>query len=615
MANIPEEVIEQVRKETNIADVIGQYVQLKKSGNNLFGLCPFQEERTPSFSVSESKQIYHCFSCGRGGSVFNFIMEMEGLSFKEAIGKVAEFSHIQLPENVENDLSDGVSTETTVNQQLIDFHEQAAKLYHHILVNTEMGEPALKYLNDRGLSDEIISTYNLGFAPDKRLLLPFFQEKKADFQLLRQSGLFIENQEGQLRDRFSGRVMFPIRNQSGKTIAFSGRVLVKAENSPKYLNSPETDIFNKRKVLFNFDIARAAGRQTGDLVLFEGFMDVIAAYRAGVKNGIASMGTSLTSDQIVAIERITKKLVICYDGDEPGQDATNRAIGLLNDEPNLNLNIVQIPERLDPDEYLKKYGSDKFQKLITGAVETPIGFKIQFLKKNRNLDNESEQLDYINDVLKVLVTLSSPVEQDIYLNQLSSNFHLDKETLKQQLADLRQTMPRQEHRAGSNQQQRRPEVDVVYHRQVHKIDRTERAERNLLVRMLHDRNVWLKVTAVEAFHFIHDDYQSIYLLAEGYFETHHEDYNSAQFIDFVKDKRLQQIIVELELSQISAESTTTEIDDYLNVIMNQAPIDSQLISLKQALVDAVRLGDSSREREVTFEIIKLQQQIQREKQA
>ncbi|GAK47436.1 DNA primase [Secundilactobacillus oryzae JCM 18671] len=611
MASIPEEVIEQVRKDTNIADVIGQYVQLKKSGNNLFGLCPFQEERTPSFSVSESKQIYHCFSCGRGGSVFNFLMELEGLSFKEAVVKVADFSHIQLPENIQNTGNEGESKESTANQQLIELHEQAAKLYHHILVNTEMGEQALDYLHDRGLDDEIISTYNLGFAPDKRLLLPFFQERKSDFQLLRQSGLFIENQEGQLRDRFAGRVMFPIRNQSGKTIAFSGRMLVKADNSPKYLNSPETTIFNKRKVLFNFDIARGASRQTGSVTLFEGFMDVIAAYRAGIKNGIASMGTSLTSEQIYAIERITQKLVICYDGDDPGQEATNRAISLFSNQQRLTLNIVQIPEKLDPDEFLKKYGAEKFQELVTSAIETPISFKMRFLKRNRNLENESDQLEYINDVLQVLATVSSPVEQDLYLNQLANNFGLDKSTLKRQLASI---VPA---KAQPERQQRQvaPVTPEVTYEQPRKLDKVERAERNLLYRMLHDQSVWLKVTGMSEFHFIHDDYQSIFLLAEGYFAKHQNQYDSASFIDFIREKKLQQLIVALELSQMNVESDESEIDDYLHVIMKQAPLEHQLAELQRQLADAVRLGDTSRERELTFQIIKVQQQKQREKQA
>lgn len=315
---IPEDVIEQVRSQVNIVDVVSQYVQLKQSGKNLFGLCPFHEERTPSFSVSEDKQIFHCFSCGRGGNVFKFMMEIENLSFPEAVKKVAEMEHLDVDSKYFTDAAPA-SRETSEQKQLIELHEQAVKLYHHILINTKMGKSALDYLHHRGVNDETIDLYQLGYAPQQRLLKPFFDERQADYQLLRKSGLFSETQDGKLRDRFVDRVMYPIRNATGQTVAFSGRLLAKDSDMPKYLNSPETELFNKRKILFNLDLARPNIRSKQPALLFEGFMDVISAYQGGIKSGIASMGTSLTEQQIYDIQRITREVIVCYDGDAPGQ--------------------------------------------------------------------------------------------------------------------------------------------------------------------------------------------------------------------------------------------------------------------------------------------------------
>lgn len=614
MAKIPEDVIETVRSATNIADVVGQYVQLKKSGKNLFGLCPFHEEKTPSFSVSEDKQIFHCFSCGRGGNVFKFLMELEHVSFPEAVVKVADFSHVDLNDEYRQDASAPSANSQT--GQLIELHEQAAKLYHHILVNTEMGQPALDYLHQRGLTDATIATYQLGFAPAQRLLQPFFAQKKADYQLLRQSGLFIENTQGELRDRFTERVMFPLRNASGRVAAFSGRVLTKREDQPKYLNSPETALFTKSRLLFNFDLARPEIRQTGEVILFEGYMDVISAAQAGVKNGIASMGTSLTTEQIYAIERTTDQLNICYDGDTPGQRATQRAIGLLRQNSHLRLNVIQLPEGQDPDEYRQAHGDAAFRQVMVSAKEPPIRFELRYLRRDRALDTDSERLAYLNDVMPLLAQVNEPVALDLYLNQLASEFDLDKSALLAQLKQVQQkTAAQQErHREVAPPPPTPEDPAVVVHQQRRPLTRLERAERNLLFRLLHDRNVWAQVNALPDFSFVHDDYQMIYTLAQGYFQTH-QTYASAQFTDFIQEERLQQLVIELETTTtLQATVQPREIEDYLGVIMNEAPLEAQLRQKKRALSEASRLGDAAQQRQLVIEIVQLEQQRQANKQ-
>lgn len=623
MANrIPEEKVEQVRSAVNIADFIGQYVQLKKAGKNLFGLCPFHEERTPSFSVNEQKQIFHCFSCGRGGNVFSFIMDLENLSFPEAVVKVADFGHIDLPASYTAQ-SQPAAPKDQQQADLLKLYLDSAKMYQHILVNTELGEPALKYLHERGLDDETIKTFGIGYAPANQLLLDFFKEHQTDYQLLRQSGLFIENQAGDLRDRFVDRVLFPIKDASGRVIAFSGRILKKSPNEPKYLNSPETKLFNKRSVLFNFDLARGPIRQQKSVVLFEGFMDVIAAYRSGIQNGVASMGTSLTDEQIYMLERVTDTLYVCYDSDMPGQKATDRALKLLGGNSRLNLGVIQMPDGMDPDEYLRAQGQEKFVQVFEDGKQTPTAFEMQYLKHDLNLQNTPDQLTYLQAVLQQLAQLSSSVEQDLYLNQLVAEFDLDKDDLKQQLRSL--VGQQAVRRGGGHSDEPQvapppapaplgpPPATVDGSTNSGPLSRVEKAERLLLYRLLNDHDVWLRVMAIAGFHFVHDSYQQILVYAEAYFKTHNQ-FDLGNFTDFMTDSDLQPVVTSLEFMDVANESSKEEIADLVNVIMNQQPLVEQINSKKAELMAAKQIGNRDLVQQLTLALIDLyrqQQQVQR----
>lgn len=623
MANrIPEEKVEQVRSAVNIADFIGQYVQLKKAGKNLFGLCPFHEERTPSFSVNEQKQIFHCFSCGRGGNVFSFIMDLENLSFPEAVVKVADFGHIDLPASYTAQ-SQPAAPKDQQQADLLKLYADSAKMYQHILVNTELGEPALKYLHERGLDDETIKTFGIGYAPANQLLLDFFKEHQTDYQLLRQSGLFIENQAGDLRDRFVDRVLFPIKDASGRVIAFSGRILKKSPNEPKYLNSPETKLFNKRSVLFNFDLARGPIRQQKSVVLFEGFMDVIAAYRSGIQNGVASMGTSLTDEQIYMLERVTDTLYVCYDSDMPGQKATDRALKLLGGNSRLNLGVIQMPDGMDPDEYLRAQGQEKFFQVFEDGKQTPTAFEMQYLKHDLNLQNTPDQLTYLQAVLQQLAQLSSSVEQDLYLNQLVAEFDLDKDDLKQQLRSL--VGQQAVRRGGGHSDEPQvapppapaplgpPPATVDGSTNSGPLSRVEKAERLLLYRLLNDHDVWLRVMAIAGFHFVHDSYQQILVYAEAYFKTHNQ-FDLGNFTDFMTDSDLQPVVTSLEFMDVANESSKEEIADLVNVIMNQQPLVEQINSKKAELTAAKQIGNRDLVQQLTLALIDLyrqQQQVQR----
>ncbi|NSR16221.1 DNA primase [Enterococcus faecalis] len=617
---IPQEVIEEVRHRTNIVDIIGQYVQLKKSGKNYMGLCPFHEERSPSFSVAEDKQIFHCFGCGKGGTVFNFLQEIEGISFPESVKRVADLEHL----SVDFDWSEPREVaDTPENQQRrssLQLHSKAAELYHHILVNTKIGEPALNYLLERGLTQELIETFQIGFAPQKRdFLSQVFKNEQLDETLFEPSGLFVQRDNGTFLDRFYQRIMFPINDPQGNVIAFSGRLLKTADfpgdEMPKYLNSPETTLFNKRETLFNFDKARKEIRKENTVLLFEGFMDVIAAWQSGVKSGVASMGTSLTNEQIRRLERVAKEVVICYDGDNAGVQATNRAIQLLQENSHFDLSIVSIPEKLDPDEYVRKYGAEAFQNLANHGRETVFSFKMNYHRLTRNMNNEKEQLDYVNELLRELTNVQSPLERDRYLNQIAQEFQLSVHSLEEQFNQLKQeqrSVQRQERQQFYQDEMMPPPMEEPVFEENHvqnklPLTQVQKAERSLLFRLMNEQGVRQTVQQLPDFSFAHDEYQELYFLLESY-ATLHQSFDIADFINFLQDNQTKQLAIEIAYQNLSEESSEREVADLLHVIALSS-IAEAIEQKKIQQQEAKRVGNQQLEAELTMEIIQLARQL------
>lgn len=609
MARIPQTVIDDIRDKTNIVDVIGQYVQLKKSGKNYFGLCPFHNEKSPSFSVAEDKQIFHCFGCGRGGNVFGFIQELEGISFPEAVAKVADISDYSLEPQYRQTEE---IMENSQHGQLIALHEKAAEIYHHMLVNTAAGQQALTYLLERGLTEELIETFQIGFAPNERSFLEkvFLNENK-NIAAIDQTGLFIQRNDGSRVDRFYQRIMFPIRNFQGKTIGFSGRWLQTKENpgedQPKYLNSPETTIFNKRDILFNFDKARRSIRKEGVVFLFEGFMDVLAAWQSGVENGIASMGTSLTSQQISAIERIASDLVICYDGDSAGIEATNRGIDLLRENSRLKVSVVSVPERLDPDDYVRKYGTEAFEKLVNHGRETVFAFKMRYRKQNRNLANEKEQLDYVQELLEDLGQVDSLLEQDRYLTQLSTEFQISREILQQQFRQAKKTKEKL-----SSAEKKTSVAPAAFAPAPTKQRKTqvEKAEELLLYRLFSEASLNGRFKATEV-SFVHEVYQSLYFLFDTYMANEGE-FVLAKFLDFLKDDTMKKKVIEIANLNLSNESSEQEFQDILRVF-KQSGIAEEINKKKLQQQEASKVGNQQLELQLAMEIIQLTRQLKQAK--
>jgi len=353
---------EQVKQQADIVRVVGEYVQLKKAGQNFRGLCPFHSEKTPSFNVHPTRQIYHCFGCGKGGDVFNFVMEMEKCEFPEAIRIVAEKCGIPVPRKKERS-----PEERKENQQrgaLVEMHREAQAFFVKQLEGTLEGKAARAYLEDRGLDKDAIARFGIGYAPSGGdVLLRILKSKYAE-KLLTESGLVSRDQSGRLFDRFRRRITFPISNESGKIVAFGCRAL--GDDQPKYLNSPETPIYSKSNVLYHLDRAKDALRRDDFAVLVEGYMDAIAVARAGISNVVASCGTSLAEPQIKLLGRFTKRIVVNYDPDTAGQAATERSISLLL-EHDFEVRVLALPGKADPDKFVREQGADAYMKVLKEA--------------------------------------------------------------------------------------------------------------------------------------------------------------------------------------------------------------------------------------------------------
>ncbi|KPV38954.1 DNA primase [Alicyclobacillus ferrooxydans] len=432
MRQIPEEFVETLRQRVDIIDVVGDYVQLRRSGRSYVGLCPFHNERSPSFSVSPERQMYYCFGCGAGGTVIRFVMDIEGLTFTETVVRLAERANVQLPESLEETMPS--QSETDRYQAMRDAHELAAKYYSYILMNSSAGVQALTYLENRGISKTTMVEFRLGFAPNtERRLVDFLRKRGFASELLVDSGLAVAL-GNQVVDRFRNRVMIPICDGRGQVVAFGGRAMQK-EAKPKYLNSPETPLFHKSSVLFNLHAAKRSIRQTQTAVIFEGYMDVISAWQAGLKSGVASMGTSLTEEHVRLLKRYSDRLTVAYDGDEAGQRATHKVLSLARDA-HLECRVVQFPEGMDPDDFAREFGAPAFVRQFQVQALTEVQFLIQGLRREANLESPAGRTAYIRKALTVLGERASPIERDEELQKLSQEFHLSLDALHQELKML-----------------------------------------------------------------------------------------------------------------------------------------------------------------------------------
>ena len=601
MTKIPEETIEEIRSKTDIVDLIGEYVQLTKRGKNYFGLCPFHGESTPSFSVTEEKQLFHCFGCGASGNAITFVMDIENATFTEAVSKLASRSGIA----IETFSADGaVQKKSNEHQSLLDAHAFAANFYSHLLLNTVEGEKALHYLENRGFTREHIEKYGIGWSlEDRETLTQLLQRKKFDMKEMEKAGLIIMKQDGTgYFDRFRGRIMFPLHDDNGNVVGFSGRRLSDSKEEAKYLNSPETPIFEKSRLLYNFHQARLNVRKSGKVILFEGFMDTIAAERAGILNSVAVMGTSLSETHLLKLKRIANQLIICCDGDDAGWEAAKRFAN-LSIQKGLDPQIALLPGKMDPDEYIATFGGDAFVNKVIGNPHSYMSFIIAYAKRSKNLSHENDVLQYIHEVLEELAPKLSPIEKDLMIRQLSAETGVSAEALHEQLTKRLGKMAKQE-KAQWQESRLEQAAPIAAPRKMTSIDR---AERLLLCHLLNDGALFDRVRQDHQEMFIREDYSTIFVKLAGFYEQHGEpDFH--RFAETIEDRELRKIVMEAAMMDRDPESGEQEVNDCIHHLAKQRII-QKIEEMMHASKEAEKMNDHTRALELAREIIQLRKSL------
>ena len=419
MARYSDEIIDEVRQTNDIVDVISQYVRLKRSGRNFFGLCPFHNEKSPSFSVSPEKQIFHCFGCGVGGNVFTFLMKIEGINFVEAVQSLAERSNIQLP-TLENNVD---SAREALKAKVYKVNEFTAKYYHENLYKPE-SKIAQEYIKERKLSNETLKSFQIGFSGkfdelDRELKKQGFEERE-----ILESGLVNKNERGQYIDRYRNRLMFPICDVRGRVIAFGGRVL--DDSKPKYINSPENVVYSKGRHLYGLNVAKKYDIKK-KLLIVEGYMDVISLHQREIHNVVASLGTALTQQQGYLLRNNTEQIILSYDSDEAGQTAKVRAMEILQNM-GCDIRVLQMEGAKDPDEYVIKYGNARFQNLVDKAISV-IEFKVKILRQSLNLESTNDKIKFLNEIAKIISKVDNNMEKEIYIEKIAKEYDVSKEAI------------------------------------------------------------------------------------------------------------------------------------------------------------------------------------------
>ena len=421
MVRYSEELIDEIRNSNDIVDIISQYVILKRSGRNFFGLCPFHKEKTPSFSVSPDKQIFHCFGCGAGGNVIHFISKIENVDFKESLEILADRVGIKLP-TLENNAD---SKRLELKEKVYEINKLVATYYHETLYKPQ-AKPAQEYVKKRKLDNKALKEFCIGYAENANVLYKMLKEKGLTEEEILASDLVIKKGNSYV-DRFKNRLIFPIQDIRNRFIAFGGRVL---DNSlPKYINSPENIVYSKARNLYGLNVAK--NTKTRKLIIVEGYMDTVSLHQRGIDNVVASCGTALTEAQGRLLRKYAEKVIISYDSDSAGQAATLRGLEILNNL-GCDIRILQMEGAKDPDEYVIKYGNGRFNDLVENAISL-VEFKIKVLKKGLNIENTNDKIKFMNEIAKILGGVDNKIEQEIYIDKISSDYNISKEAIYAQI--------------------------------------------------------------------------------------------------------------------------------------------------------------------------------------
>lgn len=530
----PQEILEEVRLQNDIVDVISEYLPLKQKGTSYFGLCPFHNEKSPSFSVSSERQFYYCFGCGAAGNVFTFIMQMENDTFPEAVKRLADRANIVLPEP---QYTEQAKQHEMQRQRLFELHKQAGRFFYEKLQQSE-GEQARAYLQKRQVNSNIQKKFGIGYAPKGQIeLFQHLQKQGFSQQELQSSGLIIQKKEEKgYFDRFRNRLMFPILDVQNRVIGFGGRILSSGE--PKYLNSPETIIFNKSRNLYGLNFAKNTRKR--EIILVEGYMDMISLYQAGFKNVAASLGTAFNQDHAKVLKKYADSVILLYDSDDAGTMAAQRAIPVLL-QNGFHVKVLQVPDGKDPDEYIKQHGAKEFSRLLASAVHY-VTFQIQILKKQYHLEDIQQKVEFTTKAANILAKLDNDIERSVYVAEVANMTNISEQSI---INEITKTITKENQAFIQNTQQKR-KTQYQYHKQQNTTSSgILAAQRDILYWCASNVQIYNKVkTILQPEDFTETVYQTVYQNI-GIFHQKNDTVFPAELISYFEQPQQQKMVAEI----------------------------------------------------------------------
>ena len=543
-----DEILDEVKSSNDIVEVISQYIHLKRSGRNYFGLCPFHNEKSPSFSVSPDKQIFHCFGCGTGGNVISFISKIEGIGFKEAIEVLAEKANIVLP----TDQSNIDSKKEELKAKVYKVNSFTAEYYHKKLYEPN-SKIAQEYVKKRKLNNETLESFKIGFSGNfDELYKALKKEGFGDPEIL-ESGLVNKNDNGKYIDRYRHRLMIPILDERNRVVGFGGRVL--DDSKPKYINSPENIVYSKGRNLFGLNIAKKG--DTNRLLIVEGYMDAISLHQRGITNVVAALGTALTTQQGWLLRKNTEQVILGFDSDGAGQTAIIRAMEVMQNM-GCDMRVLQMTGAKDPDEYVLKYGSARFQKLLDDAISL-VEFRIKVLQQNLNLDSASDKIKFLNEIAKIISKVDNNIEREIYIEKISKGYNISKEAIYAEVNKLQYA-----NKQGSKTlEKERPIISRKKEQSKEQISEEVRKRENTVISILINSpetySILKENIKIEDF----KDEINKKIIQQIYSELEKENSNVSSILDHIEDDEMQNHLTEIMAEDYGITDNKKAIEDII----------------------------------------------------
>lgn len=610
---IPEQKIDEIRNSADIVDIISGYVQLKKRGKNFIGLCPFHQEKTPSFTVSEDKQIYHCFGCGNGGNVFKFLMEFKNISFVEAVEEIAD--HLGMKIQYDKEVYDEKQNEL---EEFYEVNLLAARFFSDSLLKSSEGEEAREYLKNRGIKLQTQRTFGIGYAPygwDNFLF--HAKENKIDLTKAKTLGLIDINEKGEYYDKFRHRVIFPIFSPNGRVIAFGGRILEKRDDIAKYLNSPESPVYSKRRSLYGLFHSKDDIRKLDRAILVEGYMDLVSLFQAGVKNVVASSGTSLTEEQVQLLSRFTKNIIILFDADPAGQRASIRSIEILLKQ-NFEVKVITLPQGEDPDSFISKYGKEKFESLVHSAKNF-LEYQTAQFEEQGMFDDPAKATEAIRELVKSLSLVDDELKRNLLMKTISKRFNLREKLIESELNSI---LDQNKQRSTTVDRTSQKNIKIAGTLNSVGISKPENLYEKELIRLLYVGNEEIMghiLDRVAPELFSDSRFKKLAEVAHEGFSEH--KYSPADLIDKIDDDELRSFIFKVALTDETISKKWDEIS--YNGKIEKDTIEYAIHTVTYFLVNQIEqqikinnhIIEESKDERLHLELLKRNNELQDEKRA